>query len=195
MLDYLVLAIWACLIPLSIIRLVGHRFISFFRRIGMLSVVLYATFWILCAVLIFLNSHLFLIGRIFGATIITIVSGTICFVLGMSLLLLGMKTIGVRTFFAIPEIISDVKGAGLVTSGLFSHVRHPIYLGELLLVLAAFLITSESSLIILFMIWITIIWPVTFLEEKELSARFGEEYKIYQKRVPRLLPNIKLREK
>ncbi|MFC1699963.1 methyltransferase family protein [Candidatus Omnitrophota bacterium] len=124
---------------------------------------------------------------------ITIAPGTICFVLGISLLLLGMKNIGVKTFFAVPEIISDAKGSGLVAKGLFAHVRHPIYLAESLMVLGAFLITSELSLIILLVAWIVIIWPVTFLEEKELSNRFGEEYKIYQNRVPRLLPKIRLK--
>lgn len=78
----------------------------------------------------------------------------------------------------------------LVTSGLYSRVRHPQYLG-LLLITVGFLIQ-----------WPTIIavamWPVLMLmyyrlarrEEKEMEDRFGERYVAYRQQVPMFLPRL-----
>ena len=79
----------------------------------------------------------------------------------------------------------------VITSGVFSIVRHPIYLGSILLYLG-FILLSLSLLS--FLVWILIIvfyYMISRYEEKLLIQRFGSAYEKYKKKVPMLLP-IKL---
>jgi protein-S-isoprenylcysteine O-methyltransferase Ste14 len=78
----------------------------------------------------------------------------------------------------------------LVTTGIYAHVRHPQYLGFLLLTLGInFLWTTFSTLIL---------WPILALlyyrlakeEEKDIEAKFGEEYREYMRRVPMFIPHL-----
>lgn len=82
------------------------------------------------------------------------------------------------------------KKEKLVSDGIYSIIRHPQYLG-LIIVVTALLIQ-----------WPTIItaamWPIlTFAyyrqakkEEKDLKKRFGKEYYQYRQRVPMLIPRF-----
>jgi len=79
----------------------------------------------------------------------------------------------------------------VITTGVFSIVRHPIYLSSILLYLG-FILLSLSLLSAL--VWILIIvfyYMISRYEEKLLIQRFGSAYEEYKKKVPMLLP-IKL---
>jgi protein-S-isoprenylcysteine O-methyltransferase Ste14 len=79
----------------------------------------------------------------------------------------------------------------VITTGVFSVVRHPIYLSLILLYLG-FILLSLSLLSVL--VWILIIvfyYMISRYEEKLLTQRFGSAYEEYKKKVPMLLP-IKL---
>jgi len=76
----------------------------------------------------------------------------------------------------------------LIEEDVFSIVRHPIYLGAILLYLGLFFLTLS---ILSFVVWIFILILYYFLsvyEEKLLIETFGEEYEIYKKQVPMLVP-------
>lgn len=190
-LDYLVLVIWAFIMPVNIIRLLGHLFIRFFRRFGIFSFLLYIVLWVSCAILIFLNGNLFLQSRIFKPNIAVSAIGIIIFCFGMLLQILGFKTLGIKAVFGISEILPKKQKGTLIVKGPFLLVRHPLYLGQLLLLIGALLLTFELSLFVLLAVVTVLVWPITTLEERELIDRFGEEYINYQKRVPRILPRIK----
>ncbi len=78
----------------------------------------------------------------------------------------------------------------LVSDGVFLRVRHPMYLGILLLYLAFVFLTM--SLLCLFS------WGIIFLimnkmasyEENDLKRVFGEIYMNYTKKVPRWIPKF-----
>jgi len=79
----------------------------------------------------------------------------------------------------------------VITTGVFSVVRHPIYLSLILLCLG-FILLSLSLLSVL--VWILIIvfyYMISRYEEKLLTQRFVSAYEEYKKKVPMLLP-IKL---
>ena len=79
----------------------------------------------------------------------------------------------------------------VIATGVFSIVRHPIYLSSILLYLG-FILLSLSLLSAL--VWILIIvfyYIISRYEEKLLIQRFGSVYEEYKKKVPMLLP-IKL---
>jgi protein-S-isoprenylcysteine O-methyltransferase len=82
----------------------------------------------------------------------------------------------------------------LIIEGPYKYVRHPLYLGEVLLVLGWWLLLDYSFLFIsavLLLLWFNFV--VATFEEKELIAIFGEEYAQYSRNVPKLIPFIKRR--
>ena len=78
----------------------------------------------------------------------------------------------------------------VIRKGVFLRVRHPIYLGAILLYFGMILITFSLIsaalwiFIILFYIWIS------KYEEKILTEYFGKEYKNYKREVPMLFPKL-----
>lgn len=79
----------------------------------------------------------------------------------------------------------------LVTSGIRARVRHPYYLGHLLNLTA---LTVASGSLALFALWGFAVATGTLmivLEERELVARFGDQYRAYQRRVPAVIPAIR----
>ena len=83
------------------------------------------------------------------------------------------------------------EGLIVIKSGVFSIVRHPIYLGSILLYFG-FIILSLS--IVSFCIWIIIILFYYFIsryEEKVLIDKLGSQYEEYMSEVPMFIPRIK----
>jgi protein-S-isoprenylcysteine O-methyltransferase Ste14 len=77
---------------------------------------------------------------------------------------------------------------GVITDGIFSIVRHPIYLASLLVYLGLIVLTLSLLSVIIFIIAIIFYYYISRFEEKLLLARFGQEYEDYMKQVPMLLP-------
>ncbi|MHA1729942.1 MAG: methyltransferase family protein [Promethearchaeota archaeon] len=87
-------------------------------------------------------------------------------------------------------LFGSKQSSTLITSGLFSHVRHPLYFG-ILLIYPAFIFLTMS--IISIIPWIIIIFLVNKManyEEKDLERIFGEKYLEYKKKVPKLFPRL-----
>lgn len=75
----------------------------------------------------------------------------------------------------------------LITSGIRQHIRHPIYLAHLCMLLA---LTVGSGEIVLYGLTVFALltgWPMIRQEEAELERRFGEEYLAYKRAVPAVL--------
>lgn len=81
------------------------------------------------------------------------------------------------------------RGQGeLVTEGIYRHVRHPQYLGLLLIIVG--LLIQWPTIISLVMAPI-LLWSYVRLarrEEREMEARFGQAYRDYTARVPAFIP-------
>jgi protein-S-isoprenylcysteine O-methyltransferase Ste14 len=113
------------------------------------------------------------------------------------LLLYGFRTYaGIRGGFGAHKLSGEAElrpeehVQELVTTGLHSRMRHPIYVAHLAnfagwaiasgLLVAHVLLAFSLLLTFPLMIW---------LEERELAARFGASYRQYRQRVP-LVPNV-----
>ena len=80
----------------------------------------------------------------------------------------------------------------LVTGGLFSFVRNPIMIGELLVIWAEALYVASAG-VVLYAAGISLAahLSVVYVEEPELGRRFGEQYEEYCRNVPRWLPHLR----
>lgn len=86
----------------------------------------------------------------------------------------------------------EVKGRGyihttiLVSSGIYSIIRHPQYFAGVLIGIALPMITQHLLVAILGLIVVVTNYLNTFDEEKKCIEKFGEEYRQYMKNVPRM---------
>jgi protein-S-isoprenylcysteine O-methyltransferase Ste14 len=79
----------------------------------------------------------------------------------------------------------------LVTTGIYQYVRHPQYLGFLLITLGINVLWITFSTLILYPFLIILYYRLAQKEEKELEDQFGEAYIKYKHRVPMFIPRLK----
>ncbi len=110
--------------------------------------------------------------------------------------------------FIIPGIWFGVKGVldlGLeasethraekvITTGVYSNVRHPQYLGAMLSHIGITLLLSQLYALIVTPIIILRDFVACRKEERELVREFGIEYEEYRKKIPMLIPRIREKE-
>jgi protein-S-isoprenylcysteine O-methyltransferase Ste14 len=78
------------------------------------------------------------------------------------------------------------RNEGLFTGKAYVLVRHPLYLGCSLLLAFHPVQTGNSAATAAAVV--AYFYIGTFFEERRMERKFGEEYREYQKRVPRLFP-------
>jgi protein-S-isoprenylcysteine O-methyltransferase Ste14 len=81
----------------------------------------------------------------------------------------------------------------VVTTGIYSIIRHPQNLGALLAHLGISILLSAWYSLLLTPLLLIYIYLISWKEEKELVKEFGSDYEEYQKQVPMFIPRIKLR--
>jgi protein-S-isoprenylcysteine O-methyltransferase Ste14 len=79
----------------------------------------------------------------------------------------------------------------LIDSGVYSWVRHPMYLGILLSCLGFFFISPSLLSFGVWLAFFILYDKMATYEEKDLVRILGEEYTAYQKRVPKWFPGIR----
>jgi protein-S-isoprenylcysteine O-methyltransferase Ste14 len=84
---------------------------------------------------------------------------------------------------------SDTSASRLVVDGLHRYVRHPLYTTSLIVL---WLVSPMTVNRLAFVVGITIYFYIgSVFEERKLVAEFGQAYRDYQRRVPRLVPNFR----
>jgi len=86
--------------------------------------------------------------------------------------------------------LQTVEGHKLVTDGFYRHIRHPIYLGEIIRNMSVALILSRLYGFIIMVISIVFLLIRIEIEEEMLVEAFGQEYEEYRKKTRRLIPYI-----
>jgi len=77
----------------------------------------------------------------------------------------------------------------LITDGPYRLVRHPQFLASILMVFFASIVYLSIFALVNVLIFAFALWCLAIVEERELEAHFGEAYREYARRVPRLWPN------
>ena len=98
-------------------------------------------------------------------------------------------------YFTRGEVAGNIEGLTqkeLVTTGVYGIVRHPMYVAGIIIftfnpniTVNSLLITVLADLYFLFGV---------FIEERRFLKIFGQEYRRYMLRVPRLIPSLKKRD-
>jgi protein-S-isoprenylcysteine O-methyltransferase Ste14 len=85
-----------------------------------------------------------------------------------------------------------LEGHQLRTSGPYALTRHPIYTGMLGMVLGTMLVAGAGPWMVVFPVTLILIEVKIRIEERFMTAEFPEEYPRYRKRVPQLMPGLRL---
>ena len=112
------------------------------------------------------------------------------FLSGMRLYAEAGKTFTARQLSGFPEVLSGRNEQRLVTSGIRSRIRHPIYLAHLCEMLAWSVGTGLAVCYGLTAFAVLTGWIMISLEDTELEERFGAEYIAYKQRVPAVWPKL-----
>lgn len=76
-------------------------------------------------------------------------------------------------------------------TGIYSAVRHPLYLGNFFMWLGIAMITQNISFITIFILVFWLFYErVMFAEEQFLTKKFGDDYKEWASRVPAFIPDF-----
>ena len=86
---------------------------------------------------------------------------------------------------------SKIEGSRLATAGPYAHVRNPIYLGSVILGIGmVFLIGDRRLLLPCTLTFLALYFGMIPAEEEFLSQKFQDQYAVYCRNVPRLIPRI-----
>lgn len=102
-----------------------------------------------------------------------------------------------KYFYDLSGIQALQKDKPVVTpvlrqDGLHNYVRHPLYFGTLLFVWGLWLLFPLLNNLIAAAVITVYVMIGIKLEETKLLLEYGEEYHRYSKRVPKLIPKIKM---
>lgn len=86
----------------------------------------------------------------------------------------------------------EVYAEDLVTEGIFKHCRNPLYVGNILMVVGAGLISNSLIFILVVVpLFCFIYQAIVLAEENYLRKKFGDQFSAYCNRVNRWLPHFR----
>ena len=130
-----------------------------------------------------------LLGADLGTNWVLIAIASVCYGVTIWLEFQYRKNLSIATLVGVSELQSAEKQNGkLLTDGIYRVVRHPRYLSAGIGVIANAIIINYVGLYILILLLFSAGYVMLLLEERELVERFGEEYRRYQREVPRIIP-------
>ncbi len=126
------------------------------------------------------------IGRIYHWDIFFII-GAILTIVGLAIRIKSILTL--KQYFTYT--VTEIENHELIETGLYKSIRHPGYLGQLIIFVG--ISTSLSN-------WLSILLMMTPVllgyiyrintEERFMTEQFGQKYVDYQKRTKRLVPML-----
>ena len=187
MLD--LLALLACSVygTIPLFWFVVHPFIGRWRARGRGAYRFILPIWGAFIAIAFLIMWPFRFAR-FYSTWLAWIPAAALFALGFSIYTAAFKSFDRPQFSGLAELEPDRQHQQLVTSGIRSRVRHPIYLGHLCEILAWCIGTGLVPLFVLAGFAMLTGAVMIRMEDRELEARFGESHREYRRQVPPVLP-------
>jgi protein-S-isoprenylcysteine O-methyltransferase Ste14 len=114
------------------------------------------------------------------------IAGATMFIIGLIISISAHLTINTNYSWTL-EIR---EGHTLVENGLYKYVRHPIYLGTFIRVIAIPIYSSSLAGFLISLLSLPLLNYRISIEERMLVEEFGEEYKQYRERTWKIFPYI-----
>ena len=122
---------------------------------------------------------------------LTLVIGVLLVAVGGYLRITSRRTLMKAGFGLLNSSrLQIVKDQRLVTNGVYSHIRHPLYLGEIIRNLGFTLILSSLYGFAAVLVGSLFLFPRIEIEERMLLEKFVKEYEEYRRRTKKLIPYI-----
>jgi len=126
------------------------------------------------------------------ARVAALAAGAALLYTGIALVIWGRLALGRMYNVSSSLGVQLYEGHELVTSGPFAHVRHPMYLGILLVALGGVLVYRTWTFVFLLGNFPGL-YRRAVREEEALALEFGERWVAYAERVPAWLPRPRRR--
>ena len=177
-----------CTIPLF--WLVIHPFIVRWRKQGRRAYALILPIWAAFIATAFLIAWPFR-GVHYYTTGYAWIPAIGLFWSGFSIYSAAFKSFDRSQLSGLAELEPTRHRQELITTGIRSRARHPIYLGHLCEVLGWCVGTGLIALYALAVFAIVTGALMIRIEDGELEARFGDQYRAYRRAVPAVLPRLR----
>ena len=90
-----------------------------------------------------------------------------------------------------PVLFKAQRSGTLATSGPYARMRHPQYVGFVLIMFGFLLQWPTLLTLAMFPVLVFMYWRLALREEREAEAEFGDAYRRYAETTPRFVPNLK----
>lgn len=124
--------------------------------------------------------------KLFDSLILEVLGGLVLLV-GLLIIALSFKYLSGLEFLGLRTTRTEDQ---LMTSGIHSKVRHPIYSGTILVLAGCFMIRPTDLLLVSLLVILVYLPVGIFFEEKKLISKFGDNYLEYRQRVPPIIPRF-----
>jgi protein-S-isoprenylcysteine O-methyltransferase Ste14 len=188
-LDILALLVCSVYATIPLFWLVVHPFIERWRERGRRAFALILPVWAVFIASAFAMLWPFRRAH-FYTTWMAWAPGAIFFILGFVIYSAAFKSFDHTQVSGLAELEPGRHRQELVTGGIRSRVRHPIYLAHLCEIFGWCVGTGLVALYPLAIFAIVTGVIMIRLEDGELEARFGEPYRQYRRRVPAVIPQF-----
>jgi protein-S-isoprenylcysteine O-methyltransferase Ste14 len=168
-----------------------HPFIRFWRRFstGLVLTVHYAAALGLAGWIVWRREVL--LGTDYGTNWWFFALGTLIFVCSALFRRRFQRELTNARLTGAPELDPSRPDNQLLRSGVYAHIRHPRYLQILGVLLGYALMVNYQSIYLTTLAYLLSLPPLIWLEERELSQRFGTDYEAYRRAVPwRFIPKV-----
>nr|WKN36152.1 isoprenylcysteine carboxylmethyltransferase family protein [Tunicatimonas sp. TK19036] len=116
----------------------------------------------------------------------------VCLLVTLLGLLIRIYTVGHTPANTSGRNTKEQVADTLNTSGIYSVVRHPLYLGNFLMWLGVGMLTHSGWFIVVFALIYWIYYErIMFAEEQFLRAKFGEKYTAWADHTPAFIPDFR----
>ncbi len=186
---YAALALLVTFLPAMSMWLWIHPLIGFWRRRGpVITYLAVGSFVVVMALgLLQLRTHLLRVE--FGFSWPLAIAAVFCLAVAIVIERQYRRHLGFSTLLGLPEV-AEGRSDKLITEGIYDKIRHPRYVGILFEVSAFALFANYLAVYVVIIAAVPLLYLIALLEERELLARFGDEYQRYMMRVPRFFPRL-----
>jgi protein-S-isoprenylcysteine O-methyltransferase Ste14 len=177
-----------CTIPLF--WLIMHPFVEHWRKRGRRAYLLILPAWAGLIVITFLMIWPFRFAH-FYMRWLAWAPAAMLFTLGFRIYSAALQNFDHAQVSGLAEIEPRKHHQQLVTIGIRSRVRHPIYLGHTCEILGWCVGSGLIALYVLAVFAVVTGALMIRMEERELELRFPERYREYRKHVPAIIPQFR----